>query len=66
MSFVALSSLAAILLMRDCWLLYFNCVVAVCILYVFIVVPLVCLQDVIVAFPGHTHLLLCDLAVLVF
>ena len=35
-----------------------GCVVAVCIMCLFLTVPWVGLQSVIVAFPGHTHLLL--------
>ena len=41
---------------RDSWLLYFNCV-AVSVVCLFPTVPLVGLQCVIVAFPGHTHTL---------
>ena len=63
MNFV-LSSLAAILLRKRGLVALLNCVVAVCIMCVFIVAPLVCLQVVTVAFLGHTHL--CALAVLVF
>ena len=37
-------------------LLYFNCVVAVSIPYLFLMVPWVGLWSVIVEFPGHTHL----------
>ena len=33
-----------------------NCVVAVCILYLLLMVPWVGLWSVIVEFPGHTHL----------
>ena len=52
----ALSSLPIILLReRERCLLYFNCVVAVCVLCVFLMVPWVGLQSVIVVFPGHTH-----------
>ena len=53
---------------------YFNCVVAVCVLCLFLFVAIIyeliqsfrvflCigLQPVIVAFPGHTHLLLADI-----
>ena len=42
---------------RESWLFYFNCVVAVCVLCLFHMVPLVGLQSVVVSFPGHTHLL---------
>ena len=35
------------------------CVVAVCVLCLFLTVLWVGLQSVIVAFPGHTHLLFC-------
>ena len=41
---------------RDSWLLYCNCVVAVCVMCLFLMVPWVGLQSVIVTFPGHTHL----------
>ena len=37
-------------------LFYLNCVVTVCILCLFLTVPWVGLQSVIVAFPGHTNL----------
>ena len=33
-----------------------NCVVAVCDLCLFLTVPWVGMQSVIVAFPGHTHI----------
>ena len=39
------------------WLLYFHYVVAVCILFLFLKVPWVGLQIVIMTFPGHIHLL---------
>ena len=53
------STLAIILLRkRESWLLSFNCVVAVCVLGLFLTMPWVGLLSVIVAFPGHTHLLL--------
>ena len=35
-------------------LLFLNCVVAVCVLYLFLTVPWEGLQSVFVAFPGHT------------
>ena len=35
---------------------YLNCVVAVCILCLFLMVPWVCLQSGSVPFPGHTNL----------
>ena len=38
---------------RESWLLYFNCVVAHCVLYLFLVVPWVGLHYVNVAFPGN-------------
>ena len=38
-------------------LLYFICVVAVCVLLLFLDVPWFGLQGVTVVFPGHTHLL---------
>ena len=50
-----LSSLSKILLRMGALLLYFNCVVAVCILCLYLMVPLVGLQSVIVAFAEHTH-----------
>ena len=40
---------------RESWLLYFNCVVAVCVLCFFLMVSRVGLWSVIVAFLGHTH-----------
>ena len=53
---------------------YFNCFVAVCVLCLFLIVAIiyelilsfrgflcVCLQPVIVAFSGHTHLLFADI-----
>ena len=57
----ALSSLAMIML-RDSLLLYFNCVVAVCVLCLFLMMPCVgmqCvgMQCVIVVFPGSSYLL---------
>ena len=39
-------------------LLYLNCVVAVCVLCLFITVPWIALLSVVVAVPDHTHLLL--------
>ena len=45
-----LSSLSKILLRMGALLLYFNCVRAVCILCLYLMVPLVGLQSVIVAF----------------
>ena len=55
--FGALSSLAIILLSKRelVALLYFNCVVAACILCLFLMVPWVGLQYEILTFPGHTH-----------
>ena len=44
---------------RESWLLYFNCLpdVALSVLWLFLTVPWVGLQCVIVVFPDHTHLL---------
>ena len=39
-------------------LLYFGCLVTVYVLWLFLAVPWVGLQCVIVVFPDHTHLLL--------
>ena len=36
---------------------YFKCVLAVCVLCLFFMLPWVGLQSATVAFPGHTHLL---------
>ena len=36
---------------------YYGCLVSVNILWLFLMVPLVCLHCVIVVFPDHTHLL---------
>ena len=47
-----ISSLAIILLRKRAWMLYFNCVVAVSVLCLFITVPWVGLQSVIVVYPG--------------
>ena len=38
-------------------LLSYRCVVAVCVLWLFLAVPWVALQCVIMVFPDHTHLL---------
>ena len=58
-----LSSLA-IILRRESWLLYFNSVVAVCFLSLFLKGPWFGLQSVIMAFPGHTHLKLAAITAL--
>ena len=42
---------------RDLLLVLFWWHVAVCVLYYFLMMPSTALQHVIVAFPGHTHLL---------
>ena len=39
-------------------MLYFKCVMAVCALYPFLMIPRIGLQSVIVAIPGHNRLLL--------
>ena len=41
---------------EESWLLYYNCDVASCVLCPFLMVPWVCLQSVVVTFPGHMHL----------
>ena len=38
-------------------LLSYRCIITINVLWLFLTVPLVCLQYVIVAFPDHTHLL---------
>ena len=45
------------LLGKESWLLYFNCLVAVSVLSLFLTVPCVGLQCVNVLFPIHTYLL---------
>ena len=53
----AISGLAIILLWkRKSWLFYLNCVMSVCVLCLFLIVPWVGLQSVIVVLPGHTRL----------
>ena len=42
---------------RESWLLYLNCNLAGCVLCFFLMVPCLDLQFVIVAYPGHTHIL---------
>ena len=47
----------AILLLRKSGQLFLNCVAAVFVLCLFLMVPWTGLQSVFVAFPGRTHLL---------
>ena len=55
--FDVISRLAIILLSKSkSWLVYLSCLVTVCVLCLFIAVPLVGLQSVIMAFPGDIHL----------
>ena len=44
---------------RAAWMLYFNCVVAVCVLCLFLAMPWVAIdmQSLIMAYAGHTHLI---------
>ena len=59
--FCVLSSVAIILMREREWvallLLSNGCLASVKVLRLFLTVPLVCLQCVIVVFPDHTHLL---------
>ena len=49
------SSVAITFMGKKSWLLYFNCVPAVSVLSLFLTVPCVGLQCVIVVFPIHTY-----------
>ena len=52
------SSFAIILIGKRCWLLCLVCHPGVLVVvWLFLAVPCVCLQFVIVVFPDHTHLL---------
>ena len=55
---VVLSCLVIKMLERERWWPSFSCAEAVCVLCLFLTVPWVGLQSVIVVFSGHTHLLL--------
>ena len=51
------SILAIILLKRDSWLLYKNCIVTVCVLFLFLIESCAGLKSMIMAFPSYSQLL---------
>ena len=51
----------AIILLKEGWLVYFNCVVSFCVLCLFPAVSWVDMCSVIVASSGHIHLLVVSL-----
>ena len=64
MSFLVLHHLKKEEKLVDLLLLSYKCtcIVAVNVIWLFLIVPLVALQCVNVVFPGHTHLLFHDLS----